>query len=180
MRLVWHYTNGLVIEDILKDGVIKLATAGIKPPERPAAHFSTNPHWDHSADRGNVSLKKNDYPIGPFEADPARDFEFREFDAEWMDKNMGRYRIGVLPEAAPHGWRSYVKLARVPPEIAASLEKGSPKLGNPDEWRHSLQPVPRKLWRTVEKLEHGVWVTHVELFGGARGESNEAGRWGRS
>jgi len=179
MKLVYHYTNGVVIDAILNDGFIKLATAGIKPPERPAAHFSTNPFWDASANRGTTVLKKGDYPVGQeFEANLSKDFEHRPFDAAWMDKHMGRYRIGVLPEAAPHGWRSYVKLARVDPELVKVFEKG--ELGNPDEWRHSFQPVPSKLWRTVEKLEHGVWVTHVDLYGGVSGESSEAGRWGRS
>ncbi len=43
MKLVWHYTNGLVIDEIVTEGVIKLATAGLPRTEQAAAWFSTNP-----------------------------------------------------------------------------------------------------------------------------------------
>lgn len=182
MKLIWHYSNGSVIDAIIADGVIKLATAGIKPPERGAVHFSTRTDWEPSANRGNLYLKKGDYPVGQkFDVNLAKDLKHEKFDAAWMDKEMGRYRIGVVPEAAPHGWRTYVKLASVPKEIVESMERADPaEMGNPNEWRHSLQPVPRKFWRTIEKLVSGVWVTHVDLLGGVSGASPEGGRWGRS
>lgn len=163
MRLVWHYSNGMVIEEIVKSGVIKLATAGIVAPEKPAAWFSSNPHWDLSANRGNLALKKGDYPVGTaFSVDPD-EFEETPFDAEAMDRDFGRYRIGVLPEAAPHGWETFKKLSGIQKDIAESLEKMVESHGNPREWRASFSPVPRKMWRTVERLVSGVWVTHVEL-----------------
>jgi hypothetical protein len=183
MKLIWHYTNGHVINEILESGVIKLASAGLKPPERAACHFSTNPHWDPSANRGNLTLKrKGDYQMGvEFDVDLQKDIEETEFDPDWMDKHMGRFRIGVIPEAAPHGWRTYVKLASVQKEIVEVMEKADPaRLGSPNEWRHSLQPVPRKMWRTVEKMEHGIWIKHVDILGGVRGSSPEGGTWGRS
>lgn len=163
--LIWHYTNGLVIDEIVKAGFIKLATAGVDAGEKPAAWFSTNPTWDLSANRGNLLLKKSDFPVGvKFDVNPQEDFEEKPFDPEEMEQVFkGRFRIGVLPEAAPHGWESFKRLSGMKKEIAEVMEQGVEKNGNPREWRASFSPVPRKMWRTIERLVSGVWVTHVEL-----------------
>ena len=53
-KLIWHYTNGLMIDEIVNSGVIKLATAGVSKTEKAAAWFSTNASWEDSANRGNL------------------------------------------------------------------------------------------------------------------------------
>jgi tRNA-binding EMAP/Myf-like protein len=94
---VWHYTNGSVIERILSEGVIKLATAGIAPPEKGVAWFSTNPVWEPSASRGNMTLKKKEYQPGLVQV-ATKDVKVEKFDPAWMDKNMGRFRIAISAE----------------------------------------------------------------------------------
>jgi hypothetical protein len=42
----WHYTVGKHLPQILESKVIKLATEGIRLPEKPAAWFSTNSLWE--------------------------------------------------------------------------------------------------------------------------------------
>ncbi len=37
--------------DILRDGFIKPATAGLPPGERPAVWFSSNPVWEETANK---------------------------------------------------------------------------------------------------------------------------------
>jgi hypothetical protein len=178
IALVWHYTNGLVIDDILSDGVIKLATAGVQRPERPAAWFSTNPTWDASANRGNMTLKKREYQPGVIHVNLSKDIEETPFDPAKMDEVFkGRFRIGVIAEAASHGWESFKKLSGMDKAVARALERT--KYGDPTEWRASFQPVERKQWRTVEKLESGLWIRYADLDP-IRGSSLEGGRWGRS
>jgi hypothetical protein len=106
------------------------------------------------------------------------------FDPEAMDREFGgRFRIGVVAEAAPHGWETFKKLSGMDPTMARIFEEtcgettkgdaergkwgrtmpGHESRGNPIEWRASFQQVPRKSWRTVEKRESGIWVTYVDL-----------------
>ena len=180
-KLLWHYTNGTNIDKILAEGRIKLAVAGIKRPEKGVAWFSSNPVWDASANRGNVQMKKADYQPGVvFDAKPS-DWDVKPFDATWMDKNMGRFRIGVIAEAAPHDWKTLKKLANIPHEVALSMERANKaEFGDPAEWYGSLTPVLREQWRTVERMERGIWVKHVDLGFAVEGMSSEGGRWGRN
>ena len=176
---VWHYTNGSVIERILSEGVIKLATAGIAPPEKGVAWFSTNPVWEPSANRGNMTLKK-EYQPGLVQV-ATKDVKVEKFDPAWMDENMGRFRIAISAEVVAYDWSTIKKLANIQKEIARSMERGDKaEWGDPAEWRGTLQPVAKDHWRTVEKMVHGVWVPHVNLGYAVGGESAEGGRWGRS
>ena len=181
MGLVWHYSNGLAIPKILEEGVIRLATAGIKPPERGVAWFSTNPIWEPSANRGNMLIKKQEYQPGLISV-ATKDIKVTKFDPDEMDKAFhGRFRIGIAPEHAPHDWKALKKLARIPKEIALSMETNDhAEWGNPAEWRGTLVPVTRSMWRTVEKLERGIWVKYVDLGFTVEGGSPEGGRWGRN
>lgn len=169
-KIVWHYTNGLAIDDIIKAGVIELARAGIGTNEKAAAWFSTNPVWDASANRGNlsfggksVSLTK-DVKAGGGPVNLAMDdLKEEPFDPEVMEKLfLGRFRIGVVADAAPQGWESFKRLSGIDKQVAASMES-STEYGNVHEWRASFQPVPRKKWLSIEKLVNGVWVTYLEL-----------------
>jgi hypothetical protein len=180
MGLLWHYSNGTAIDRILSEGVIKLATAGIALPEKGVAWFSSNPHWDPSANRGNLTLKKKEFQPGLVQVN-TKDVDIGKFDPEWMDRNMGRFRIGVVSEAAPHDWATIQKLAKIPRAVARSMERADKaEWGDPAQWWGSLVPVAQTLWRTVQRMESGVWVTHVDLGFAVSGESPEGGRWGRS
>jgi hypothetical protein len=101
-----------------------------------------------------------------------------------MDRECGgRFRIGVVAEAAPHSWESFKKLSGIAPEMVRAFETvcevptasdpergrwgrtlpGNQDRGNPREWWASFQPVPRRFWRTVEKREGGEWVMYVDV-----------------
>lgn len=183
-KIIWHYTNGLVIGDILASGVIKLAQAGVPKSERAAAWFSTNPVWDASANRANMKFAgKGKLASGPTKLN-LDDLVESNFDPEVMDKVCGgRFRIGVVAEAAPHSWESFKKLSGIAPEMVRVFETvcevsteadpergkwgrtlpGNQDRGNPREWWASFQPVPRKMWRTCEKRVDGEWAMYVDL-----------------
>ncbi len=173
-RLIWHYTNGSVINDIVQSGHIDLAKAGIARNERAAAWFSTNPTWESSANRGNMSVAKGKGPETPGEFMlNTDDLEVVPFDPKVMDELFGgRFRIGVLPEAAPHSWPSFKRLSGIDKKVATAMEEGI-GFGNPHEWRASFAPVERRLWRTIERCVEGIWVTHLELTTAPAGTMNK-------
>jgi hypothetical protein len=88
------------------------------------------------------------------------------FDPDKMDRDFGRFRIGVLAEAVPHGWASFKRLSGIPSELVKHFET-SKGYGNPYEWRASFQAVEKKHWRAVEQLHHGIWVSYVDLESGS-------------
>jgi hypothetical protein len=182
--LIWHYTNGLKIDEILKSGYIDLARSGVPNNERAAAWFSTNPIWDASANRGNLKVTKKGMKPGRNTIHTLDDIEETPFDPAVMERDfLGRFRIGVLPEAAPHGWETFKKLSGMDKDMARTFESVTmlAKYGDPKHWRASFVAVPRKFWRTVEKLTapdritwsaagigksvvgEGVWTTHEDL-----------------
>jgi hypothetical protein len=174
-HIIWHYTNGATIEAILASGIIDVSSAGIGKGERPAAWFSTNPHWDASANKGNIFWENDELdklkdtagapPGGMKQVQlPTDKMKVVEWKPEMMEGPPfnGRYRVGVSADAAEHTWGSFKKWSGIDPEVARHIET-TVGMGNPTEWRASYQPVGRKFWRRVERLIDGVWVTHVEV-----------------
>jgi len=45
---LWHYTFLPHLETILRGGLIRPATALVKPPERPIGWFSRNQFWERT------------------------------------------------------------------------------------------------------------------------------------
>jgi len=158
-QIVWHYTNGIVIAEILRSGVIQLATAAIGARERPVAWFSTEPFWEPSATRGELTSPP---PADTVAGQPVsiRLDTIRRFTGEEMDQIVGRYRIGVVATAARHGWESFKRLSGIDKGLARSMETADPAVsGDVRHWRASFQPVGREHWRAVERLVAGVWLS---------------------
>jgi len=158
-QIVWHYTNGLVIAEILRSGVIQLTSAVIGPHERPAAWFSTEPFWEPSAARAELTeAPPADTAVG--QPINIRLDTIRRYSGEEMDEILGRYRIGVIATAARHGWESFKRLSGIDKGLARSMETADPATsGDVRHWRASFQPVGREHWRAVERLVSGVWLS---------------------
>ncbi len=155
-QLVWHYTYGHHIEEIL-------ATGTLLPPARVAslveeAHnghgtreyesdkkmllFSSNPYWEPASYR---AIMENGVPV---ELHQRSDYEKR---------GLKIIRFGV-DRSILKPWVKLKRLAHMPKGMAQSLEDLAYKLGsNPYDWWGTLFPVPRAEWQTVEVLESDTW-----------------------
>ena len=88
-NILWRYTFLPHLESILRDGLIRPATALVEPPERPIVWFSKNQFWERTVTK---SMKFSD----------GRSIEL---DFKGMVKHgVFPVRIGVLPETAPYDW----------------------------------------------------------------------------
>ena len=133
--MIYHYTIARHAASILRDGVIRPATAFIPKGERPIVWFSANPTWEASAQKaGLVSRDETERQLGPL------------------------YRFGVSPKTAPYNFERLVFLAQMDPRIAVLLKSQGIEVGaNPDEWFGTFRPVERERWLSVEELVSGVW-----------------------
>lgn len=123
--LVWHYTVGERLPEILRSGVLRPTRSRLND-EWFAVWFSTLRDWDPAVGLAGLTART------PEEAG-------------------GLARIGVAPETAPVTWERFVSMGGIS-KVGANLrvfvdvERGS----DPQLWRLSLLPVPAEKWRAVE------------------------------
>jgi hypothetical protein len=142
--LVWHYTTVDCFKRIVRDGVLRPATAAVPQHERPVVWFSTNEYWEQSA---NKALQMSDGRL-------------IALDMKGTAKHGGGLiRIGVAPERAPHTWNEMRRVARIDRRMARALMHVARRDGaDPQQWRGSLEPVSRADWVAVEVFVSGAWV----------------------
>ncbi len=145
-RIIWHYTVGIKLPSIIASGVIRRATAGVYPPEKPVTWFSTNPTWEVTASKAPIN---SDVP-----SEVLRDFNHR--------MGGGLVRIEVELRHAPFGIDDLHRVARCDRREVEGLKRIGIRGGaNPSEWRFTPKEVPSKLWKSIEVWDgEGRWVPY--------------------
>jgi hypothetical protein len=164
-QTAWHYTTGALALQIIRDGVIRPATAGIPAGERPVVWFSTQPHWEQTA---NKLLKQQDGTL--------RSLSFEETIAH----GGGGGRFGLpLDRLLP--WPELALAANIGPQSVRALERAAQLLGaDCAYWYGSVTPVATSDCE-VECLENGTWCNFFESVrerirqAGAAGEARRVG-----
>jgi hypothetical protein len=142
MSIIWHYTIRAYLPQILADGLLKPAIAGVPRGERPAVWFSSNPAWEETANKMVMTWS------GP-----------RLGTKETTHRHGGGLcRIGVTASVAPHGWGAFKRLSGIKTAHARALERAGLKAGaKPAEWYVSFAAVPREKWVSVELWNGREW-----------------------
>jgi hypothetical protein len=124
--MAWHYTNGDSYVDIIKSGVLSLATIGISEGEKPVLWFTINQEWEPTVN-GTTSDDGVSW--------------HRNTMQETKENYDGLYRFGISSlNLIP--WVELVKVANIPHRVKKALEKTAIKSGsNPFHWLGSLQPI---------------------------------------
>jgi hypothetical protein len=157
--IVWHYTTGEKLYQIVRDSVIKPATAFVPIGERPIVWFSTAPVWEETA---NKRLLRSDGKIVSLDRDGTH------------VHGGGLIRIGVAPETAPYKWELLKAKAHMTPRMAKGLIKAAHKCGaKPSEWRGTFEPVPFEKWIALEVWDGIKWVSAESDSSNADGERNQ-------
>ena len=144
--MAWHYTTGTAAVGIMRSFTIRPATAGIEATEEPVVWFSTNPHWEHSA---NKSLKGPDGRV--------RRLGF----AETVSVGRGAGRFG-MPVEKLTPWPAIAQAAHIAPEMTRALEKAAVVMGaDAKEWYGILGSVKTRDC-VFEYLDGDVWRNFLE------------------
>ena len=152
--ILWHYTFLPHLESILRDGLIKPATALVEPPERPIVWFSGNQFWERTVTK---SMKFSDG-------------RWIELDFKGMVKHgVFPVRIGVLPETAPYDWLALRTISHMKPAMADGLVRVAEEVrADAQDWFGTFTPVAIAAWVELEVYRNDAWVTparFVEAFG---------------
>jgi hypothetical protein len=139
-QIVWHYTLGIYIHQIIADGEIHLSD---NTKDRPIAWFSANQDWEETA-RRNLNVNGVRKPLNRIETEK---------------HGKGLYRIGVHPdEANLKPWIRLKRHARLAPSSVYLLEDTAKELGaNPFDWWGSLKPVSSEHWVRIEHFADNTW-----------------------
>jgi hypothetical protein len=149
--ILWHYTFLPHLESILRDGLIKPATALVEPPERPIVWFRKNQFWERTVTKG-MKLANG------------RLLEL-DFNA-MMAHGMFPVRIGVRPETAPHDWLALRTLGRIEPEMADGLSRAAHQVGaDAQDWFGTFTPVPMEGWVDLQVYKNDAWTTPPRFVG---------------
>ena len=142
-RIIWHYTVGVHFPSIIASGVIRRATIGVQPPEKPVTWFSMNPTWEVTANKAPI------YADVPSEV--LRNLTHR--------LGRGLVRIGVELRHAPFGIDDLHRVARCDRREVEALKRiGIREGANPSDWRFTPKEVPAALWKCIEVWDgEGRW-----------------------
>ena len=143
--ILWHYTFLPHLESILRDGLIKPATALVEPPERPIVWFSRNQFWERTVTK---SMKFSDG-------------RWIELDFKGMVKHgVFPVRFGVLPETAPYDWLALRTISHMKPEMADGLVRVAHQVGaDAQDWFGTFTPVPMEGWVDLQVYKNDAWTT---------------------
>lgn len=145
-RIIWHYSIGDHLPSLIASGVIRRATFGVEPPEKPVTWFSLNPTWEVMASKAPI-----------FSDVPAK------VRMDWTHDNRGGLvRIGVELRHAPFGIYELHRVARCRrKEVDDLVRIGIRDGASPSEWRFTPDEVPAELWKCIEIWDgEGQWVPY--------------------
>jgi hypothetical protein len=142
---LWHYTFLSHLETILRERLIRPATALVEPPERPIVWFSRNQFGEKTV------TKEMKFPDG-------RSIEL-DFDA-MIAHGVFPVRIGVMPKTAPHDWPSLRTISRMTPGMADGLVRvAQENAADIRDWRGTFNPVAIEDWVDLQVHKNGAWTT---------------------
>lgn len=144
---LFHYTTGNKINQIIKDGFIKLETSGGVDfkKQRPAVWCTFSPEWENTCNKGLITDGKH----------KALNMLDTAHYAE------GIYRIEVDPVAAPHDWDKWLIKSNVSTKIANGLKRVAIERGSDISlWRASFKPINKEYWKSLEEynISQKKWV----------------------
>jgi hypothetical protein len=143
--ILYHYTRGIHLRSILREGKLRLATASVVINEQAACWFTRSPQWPPLCGMGEIDEQGR---------------TVRNCDMQTVHRQIGIARILVDESAAPHTWTYHKRNSGIHPRVAKNLAKVSSNTGeNPHDWRMSYEPVGKEHWLAVEVWDGHGWVS---------------------
>ena len=143
MDIVYHYTTGQKIVEIIRDGAIKVSGSMPMPGEKPVCSFSTRDVWEPTANKYGVTQ-------GTWGGLTQVETE-QQYD--------GLDRIVVSAEHAPLTWRKWQQTSGVQSWFAKGMDLAALKMGsNVAYYRMSYESVTADKWLAIERYMDGAWL----------------------
>ena len=146
-QLIWHYTSGLHIASILRDGRIRHEDSfGLPLHQRPMTWFSLNQVWEPTASKALL--------IGIRPAIVQR---------ATADVFHGLFRIGVDQCVAPFRVNQLIRIAGATRRVVKDLARVGISCGAcPEDWRFTPNHVPEEQWRIIQMWDttFTTWVPY--------------------
>ncbi len=144
----WHYTIGHRLKQILEDGEIRPATAGVPKGEKPAVWFSVHTEWEPTANKFAVGVDGKPVVLT------------RE---QTEEHGGGLCRIGVAPATAPYNWDAHKLSSGITASEARRIyQKAIAQGARPGHWFTTYSTVPRSQWLAVEVYDNARWVPYLD------------------
>jgi hypothetical protein len=143
-QIAWHYTIWHQrAEYILRDGIIRPAVAFVPDHESPIVWFSTNQHWEPTANKRLI-----DTALGK-----ERGLTMRET----VELGGGGWRFGLHTSTLLY-YRQLIRVARIKRKTTRGLEMTAKESGaDPTRWWGFVGPV-KVADCIVQHLEGGTWT----------------------
>ena len=142
-RLLWHYTVGIYLDKILRDGMLlteaKTTAEELFRGQVGALWFSSNELWERTAGKGESRTMQENHEL-----------------------YGGLVRFGVEPADDLLPWAKFRRVNGMSGKMAKGLARTGRAAGAcPGEWYVSLKPVPKERWVAIEIWDGGQWITVV-------------------
>ena len=142
-KIAWHYTINDRAVHILKDGIIRAATANVPANETPIVWFSTRQHWEPTANKAMIDDSGNVSSLTM---------------QETIQLGGGAWRFGLDTEKLIY-YRKIIQVANITRRMAKALEQTALDAGaDPTCWWGAIEPVNVSDC-IVEQLDGDNWVT---------------------
>ncbi len=140
-QVLYHYTTGTKLKQIINTGCIRPSTAHVPAHEKPVAWFSTSSQWEPTATKVSIPGKMGQVLTAKAQS--------------------GLVRITVPGACAPYTFPQLPLIAGTSPSACIGLLLSGLELGaDPTSWRFTTSPVPTALFREVEFYDfaHENWL----------------------
>ncbi len=142
-QLIWHYTTGQRLLQIMQDGVLRQSTAYVPDRVRPAVWFTLAPEWEETANKSLTLPNGSVVHLGREETEAFGD---------------GLVRIGVPASDVPLTWADYGRLSGEKVRDLRELRDAAREAGSDVSlWRVSFEPVPDTQWAAIDLWCDGRW-----------------------
>ena len=152
----YHYTNGLRLPSIVKDGIIKANRISYETNEKPTVWLTQSPKWDFAC---NVGVQIN-HNLEIEKIHESKQGGMVTATTDYMRAELGMCRIEVSENLPTSTWSEYKYLDCIPENIYDSFnDYYSRILGySTDQWLCASNSIPKQYWNGIEMLAANQWV----------------------
>lgn len=141
-RPIFHYTNKIALNSIMREGVIRLAVESAVGKERPVVWLSDDPFWEETANKMVMDSNGNAH-FG---------------DRNTTQRVAGLARIEVERDPTIQRWNHFKRNGWFSDARKRGLEQAALQMkANPYQWFVSTETILKSKWKSIQIFNGSVW-----------------------